>query len=98
MISKNGIAARLIGRGDPEFDLLGSGIDRENNSASAQAQATPIVVTIRGPAVRPGFTRSGIAYSPAKTRKIRGPRPSGRSAYYGRSTALGLSSLSDCAR
>ena len=31
MTSKNGIATRLIGRGDPEFDLLASTVDRENN-------------------------------------------------------------------
>ena len=72
MTSKNGIATRLIGRGDPEFDLLASTVDRENNSASAQSQATPIVVTIHCLAVAKGrarFTRSGIAYTPAKTRK-----------------------------
>ena len=39
MTSKNGIAAADEARGVPEFDLLASGIDRENNSASAEAQA-----------------------------------------------------------
>ena len=41
MISKNGgNAAAVEARGDLEFDLLGSGVDRENKSASAEAQAT----------------------------------------------------------
>jgi Holliday junction resolvase RusA-like endonuclease len=72
MASKIGNAAAAEARGVPEFDPLASTLGRENNSASAQSLATPIVVTIRGPAVakgRPRFTRSGIAYTPAKTRK-----------------------------
>ena len=72
MTSKNGIAAADEARGVPEFDLLASGINRENNSATAPAQAAPIVVTIGGPAVAKGrarFTRKGFAYTPAKTRK-----------------------------
>jgi Holliday junction resolvase len=40
MSSKNGNAAAAEARGIPEFDLLGSGVDRENRSASAEAQAT----------------------------------------------------------
>ena len=40
MASKNGNAAAAEARGVPEFDLLASGVDRETNSASAQAQAT----------------------------------------------------------
>jgi hypothetical protein len=51
MISKNGIATRLTGRGDPEFDLLGSGVGGKNKSASAQAQAAP------PRAARPGGAR-----------------------------------------
>jgi hypothetical protein len=51
MTSKNGIAAADEARGVPEFDLLASGVERENNSASAVAQAT----TPR--ASRPGATR-----------------------------------------
>ena len=72
MASKIGNAAAAEARGVPGFDLLGSGINRENNSASAPAQAAPIVVTIGGPAVAKGrarFTRKGFAYTPAKTRK-----------------------------
>ena len=55
MASKNGKAAADEARGAPEFDLLASGINRENKSASTLAQATPIVVTIRGPAVAKGI-------------------------------------------
>jgi Holliday junction resolvase RusA-like endonuclease len=75
MASKNGTAAAAEARGVPELDLLGGTIDRENNSASAQAQAAPITVVICGPAVakgRPRFTREGFAYTPAKTRECEG--------------------------
>jgi Holliday junction resolvase len=40
MASKNGSAAAAEARGAPGFDLLASGVAQENNSASAQAQAT----------------------------------------------------------
>ena len=59
MASKNGKAAAREARGAPEFDLLASGINRENNHQHRR-KATPIIVTIRGPAVakgRPRFTR-----------------------------------------
>src|SRR6478735_7231382 len=72
MSSKNGNAAAAEAHGVPEFDLLGGTINWENTSAHAPAQAAPITVIIRGPAVakgRPRFTRKGFAYSPAKTRK-----------------------------
>ena len=71
MSPKNGSAAAAEARGVPEFDLLASEVNRENNSATAPAQAAPIVVTIAGPAVAKGrarFTRKGFAYTPAKTR------------------------------
>ena len=48
MTSKNEIAAADEARGVPEFDLLASGVVRENKSASAEAQAT---------ASRPGGAR-----------------------------------------
>ena len=51
MASKNGIATADEARGVPEFDLLASGLDRENNSASAEEQAA----TPR--ASQPGGTR-----------------------------------------
>jgi Holliday junction resolvase RusA-like endonuclease len=73
MASKNGNAAADEARGVPEFDLLGSVVDRENNSVSALAQAlASINVVIGGSAVAKGrarFTRKGVAYTPAKTRK-----------------------------
>jgi Holliday junction resolvase RusA-like endonuclease len=72
MSAKIGNAAANKARGAPGFDLLASGVNQEINLASAEVQATPITVTIRGPAVakgRPRFTRKGFAYSPAKTRK-----------------------------
>ena len=72
MSSKNGNAAAAEARGVPELDLLARGVDREISSASAQAQAAPIVVTIGKPAVaqgRPRFMRAGVAYTPAATRK-----------------------------
>ena len=40
MASKIGNAAAAEARGVPGFDLLGSGVIRENNSASARAQAS----------------------------------------------------------
>jgi hypothetical protein len=40
MVSKNGNAACLGSRGVPEFDLLASKVDRENNRISAPTQAT----------------------------------------------------------
>jgi Holliday junction resolvase RusA-like endonuclease len=73
MSSKNGNAAAAEARGIPEFDLLASGVDRENNSTSESTQAaSSITVPVRGPAApkrRPRFTRTGFIYSPAKTRK-----------------------------
>jgi Holliday junction resolvase RusA-like endonuclease len=73
MGSKIGNAAAAEARGVPEFDLLASGVDRENNSTLESTQAASLItVTVRGPAVpkgRPRFTRTGFAYSPAKTRK-----------------------------
>jgi Holliday junction resolvase RusA-like endonuclease len=72
MSSKNGNAAAAEARGVLEPDLLGGTVDRENNSARAHAQAAPITVIIRGPAVakgRPRFTRKGFAYTPAATRR-----------------------------
>ena len=45
MASQNGNAAAAEARGVPEFDLLGGAIDRESNSARAQAQADSITVT-----------------------------------------------------
>ena len=51
MASKNGIAAADEARGVPEFDLLASGVARENNSVSAEEQAA----TPR--ASQPGGTR-----------------------------------------
>jgi Holliday junction resolvase RusA-like endonuclease len=72
MASQKGNAAAAEARGVPEFDLLGGTINRESNSARAHAQAAPITVIIRGPAVakgRPRFTRNGFAFTPAKTRK-----------------------------
>lgn len=44
MASKTENAAANVARGVREFDLLASGVERVNNSASAEAQATPIVV------------------------------------------------------
>jgi hypothetical protein len=44
MTSKNGIAAADEARGVPEFDLLASRVDRENNLLSPEAQAAPITV------------------------------------------------------
>ena len=65
MASKNGNAAADEARGALEFDLLASGVDRENNSKSELTQAaSSITVTVRGPAAPKGFV-----YSPAKTRK-----------------------------
>jgi Holliday junction resolvase RusA-like endonuclease len=72
MSCKNENAAAAEARGIPEIDLLASGVDRENNSALASAQAAPITVTVRGAAVAKGrarFTRTGFAYTPAKTRQ-----------------------------
>lgn len=72
MASKNGNAAAAEARGVPEFDLLDSGVGREINSALAPAQANSITVTVRGAAVAKGrarFTRTGFAYTPAKTRQ-----------------------------
>jgi Holliday junction resolvase RusA-like endonuclease len=72
MCRKSGKAGALGGPGLPEFDLLSSTVDGKNSLTSAHAQAAPITVTIRGPAVakgRPRFTRKGFAYSPAKTQK-----------------------------
>ena len=47
MISKNGgNAAAAEARGVPEFDLLGSGVERENKSASAEIQATRLAAQL----------------------------------------------------
>ena len=56
MASKIGNAAAVEARGVPEFDLLASGVDRENNSASAQAESstTVTVAARRRPAQRKG--------------------------------------------
>src|ERR1700733_5348457 len=72
MCRKSGKAGAFGGPGLPEFDLLGRTVDGKNSLTSAHAQAAPITVSIRGPAVakgRPRFTRKGFAYSPAKTQK-----------------------------
>jgi hypothetical protein len=41
MSRRNGKAAALGSRGLPEFDLLGSTVDRENSETQAQTQAKP---------------------------------------------------------
>ena len=74
MSSANGKAGALGGPGLPELDLLSSIVDREINSASALAQADPIIVTVRGAAVAKGrarFTRTGFAYTPQKPANMR---------------------------
>lgn len=71
-MASNGNAAANEARGASGFDLLASGVNQKINSASAEAQATPVTVTIRGTAVakgRPRFTRKGFAYTPAATRR-----------------------------
>jgi Holliday junction resolvase RusA-like endonuclease len=72
MASTNEKAAALGSRGLSELDLLSSTVAPENNEISTPAQAGPITVIIRGPAVakgRPRFSRKGFAYTPAATRK-----------------------------
>jgi hypothetical protein len=71
MASKIGNAAAAEARGVPEFDPLASTLGRENNSASAQSLATPIVVTIRGPAVAKARGRE----SPTHRRRPENTRP-----------------------
>ena len=64
MASKNGNAAADEARGVLEFDLLASGVDRENNSTSESTQAaSSTTVTVRGPAApkgRPRFRQTGF--------------------------------------
>ena len=69
MSPKNGSAAAAEARGVPEFDLLASEVNRENNSATAPAQAAPIVVTIAGPAVAKGRARFNERASPTPRRR-----------------------------
>jgi len=46
MASKIGNAAAAEARGVPGFDLLGSGVERENKSASAEIQATRLAAQL----------------------------------------------------